>query len=226
MRWPDRPTLWIAALAAIAASGCGGARSRMANAAATADVRPKDYGRAHTEWTRTEKVYDGLETKLLATATYRSAAFRDAYVDEYARRYLLSEPARDEMNAREHAEAERYHELFFAAYTGETRWNDFSKRTSIWKLRLFDDQGAYVEPLVVSKIPDDDPITRAFYPQFTPWTRGYLVKFPRPGLSEASKTLRLQVASAIGAAEMTFDRTKADTPAPARAEAEAGTAAR
>jgi hypothetical protein len=197
----------------------------MANANATADVKPSEYREALNRWSGTEKVYDKLETRLIVSSTYKSAAFRDAWADEYSRRYLLSDADRDELKRREHADAESYHEFFFAAYTPESRWNDFSKRESIWKLRLFDDAGNSTEPLVVTKIKNDDPKLHAFFPYFTLWTKGYIVKFPKSGLSSDSKSLRIQFASALGAAELTLDRSGADTASPVRVENGGGSTA-
>lgn len=219
--------LEILVLAALVAaplvSGCG-KRAKMANAGATADVKPSEYRAALDRWTREQKVYQSLETRLLVNATYKSGAFRDAWVDENARRQVLSDADRDELKRREHDAADSYHEFFFAAYTQETRWNDFSRRDSIWRLRLFDDKGGSVEPLVVTRVKQDDPVARAFYPYFSLWGRGYVVKFPRAGLAEDSKTLRLQMTSAVAAAELEYSREGADTTAPVRVEKTGNTA--
>lgn len=193
-------------------------RKTMGNAEATADVKRREYYAALDRWSGTHKVYEQLETRLIVSSTYKSGAFRDAYADEYARRYLLSDAERDDLKRREHDDAQSYHEFFFAAYTPESRWNDFSKRESIWKVRLFDDAGNWIEPLVVTRIKNDDPKLHAFFPYFTMWTKGYIVKFPKSGLSPDTKSLRIQFASALGAAEIALDRTGADTSAPVRVE--------
>ena len=211
-------------LSVLIACGCSQKRQDMANGKATADVQPGEYGAALNHWSRTEKVYEKLETRLIVNATWRSGAFRDAWADEWARRYVLSDAERDEIKRREHGDSESYHEFFFAAYTPETRWNDFSKRDSMWRLRLFDDAGNSVEPLVVTKVKNDDPKAHAFYPYFTLWTKGYVVKFPRGGLSPDSKTLRFQLTSGVGAAELLYERANADTPSPVRVEKTSPTA--
>ena len=228
MRRLDPRFIVVAMLAALLGttlvSGCSQKRAKMANGGATSDVKPSEYASALDKWTRERKVYQSLETRLLVNATYKSGAFRDAWVDENARRQVLSDADRDELKRREHDAADNYHEFFFAAYTQETRWNDFSRRDSIWRLRLFDDKGGSVEPLVVTRVKQDDPIVRAFYPYFTLWGRGYVVKFPRAGLAEDSKSLRLQMTSAVGAAELEYPREGADTSAPVRVENPGSTA--
>lgn len=214
---------WTAAALLFAPAGCAGRRD-LANASATADVKPSEYAAALRRWTGTDKVYQGLETRLIVTATWKTGAFRDAWADEYARRYLLPEAERDELKRREHEEAESYQEFFFAAYTPEARWNDFSRRESIWRVRLFDDAGNTVEPLVVTRVKVDDPKLHAFYPYFTLWTKGYLVKFPRRGLSPDTRSVRIQFTSALGAAELSFESAGADTATPIRVDAGGPTA--
>lgn len=190
----------------------------MANASATADVQQGEYPDALSRWSGTDKAYEKLETRLIVSATWKTGAFREAYADEYARRYLLSDAERDDLKRREYLDGESYHEFFFAAYTPESRWNDFSKRDSIWKLRLYDEEGNFVDPLVVTKVKNDDPKLHAFYPYFTLWTKGYVVKFPKSGLAPAPKSVRLQFASALGAAEIEYDGVGAAAPAPVRVE--------
>jgi len=209
----------VVGLLLLAAIGCAKPRAKMANAEDSKDVKASEYSQALGSWSREAKVYQKLETRLIVNATYRSGAFRDAYVDEYARRYLLADGERDEMKRREHSDADTYHEFFFAAYTVESRWNDFSKRNTMWRLRLYDDKGNSVEPLVVTKVKQDDPVLHAFYPYFSLWTRGYTVKFPRSGLADDAKSLRLQLTSAVGAAELEYPRSGADTTAPVRVKA-------
>lgn len=203
----------------LVAAGCTKPRAKMANAEDSKDVKAGEYHRALGDWSRESKVYSKLETRLIVNATYRSGKFRDSFVDEYARRYLLADTERDEMKRREHADSDSYHEFFFAAYTVESRWNDFSKRNTMWRLRLYDDKGNSVEPLVVTKVKQDDPVLKAFFPYFSMWTRGYVVKFPRGGLADDSKTLRFQITSPVGQAELEYARAGADTTAPVRVQA-------
>ena len=205
-------------LCAMLGVACGPSRAKMAGAQATADVKPGSWGDSFHHWTRSQKVYDHLETRLIVSTTWENAAFADAYSDEYARRYVLNDAAREEFRRHQEADAQSYHTFFLAAYTVESRWNDFSKRNSIWRMRLYDDKGASVEPLVINKVKDDDPTLHEFFPYFSLWTRGYVIKFPKDGLAPDSKTLKLQITSAVGAAELTWDRAGSDKPKMERAD--------
>ena len=199
-------------LALALAAGCGPSRSHMAGAKSTADVKASTWDDALARWTRSQKVYDHLETHLIVTATWRSGAFADAYADEYARRYVLNDSAREDVRKREESDAQSYDTFFFAAYTPTRDWNDFQKRDSIWRIRLYDDQGNAAEPLVINKVKDEDPVLHAFFPYFSQWTHGYVVKFAKDGLNPNAKTMKLQITSAVGAAELTFDATGAMRP--------------
>ena len=206
-------------LVPVLALACGPKREDMGNAKATADVKPSEYDKALERWSASDKVYHSLETRLIVSATWKSGAFREAYVGEYARRYLLAESERDSMLKKELDAASTYQEFFFAAYTDESRTNDFNKRNTIWRVRLFDDKGGFTDPLVLSKQKDDDPVLHAFFPYFSIWKHGYDVKFAKSALSPDTKTLRLQLTSAIADAVMTFDATGADVPSPVRVDA-------
>lgn len=215
-----RDLAWLASLALVTAA-CGPSRARMAGAQATADVRPAQWNDAFARYTRSEKTYDHLETRLIVSATWRCGAFADAYANEYARRYVLSDSQRESFRKREESDAQSYQVFFLAAYTPESRWNDFSKRDSMWKIRLYDDKGNAVEPLVVTKVKDDDPTLHEFFPYFTLWTKGYVVKFAKDSLDPESKSYKLQITSSVGAAELAFDRAGADRPPMERASAHA-----
>jgi len=195
-------------------SGAASGGDTSANGPAMAEAKPTKWGRALDAWTHTEKVYKDFETRLIVTATYRSEALRDSYVEEYARRYRLSEEEKEKMARREHDAGTTYQEFFIAAYTGNSRENDFNRRNSIWKLRLKDDKGNFVDPLTITRQKDDDPVAHSFYPYFSEWSRAYLVKFPRAGLADDSKTITLTLSSATADATLVYDRTHADTSAP------------
>lgn len=201
------------------ALACGAKREDLGNSRATADVKPSEYDKALERWSTEDKVYQALETRIIVDATWKSGAFREAYVGEYARRYLLSEGERDSMLKKELDAASTYQEFFFAAYTDESRTNDFNKRNTIWRVRLFDDKGGFTDPLVISKQKDDDPVLHAFFPYFSIWKHGYDVKFAKNALSPDTKTLRLQLTSAIADALLTFDANGADVPSPVRVDA-------
>lgn len=141
-------------------------------------VRP-EYSEELEDWTRTVKVFEGFETRLYFSATYKSPSFRESYIDRYVESYGLGESYRSALIEREAEQGDRYNEFFFTAYTPVDEWNDFDKKDSIWRLYLEDDTGARLAPVSITKLDSSDPVLRAFFPYFDLWSSAYSVKFPK-----------------------------------------------
>ncbi len=159
--------------AALLTAGCG-AFSRQAEA------RPDGtYREILDRWTRQDREYDELETKLYVAATYKSWPFRQAYVAQYARIYLLPERERQALLDRETASLEQFHDFVLSAYTPVRQSGDFLTRTGIWKLYLEGPGGVRVPTSRVERVAEPLPVLEAFYPYVTRWSRVFLVRFPR-----------------------------------------------
>lgn len=137
------------------------------------------YNEALNKWTRSKKLYEGLETRLYINATYKSPEFREAYVERYAKSYQLDEDFKKALLERETAQHERYNEFFFTAYTPEDRWNDFANPDSVWRLYLDDGMGGKIRPVSIARVDKSDPLLREFFPYFDPWSIGYVARFPK-----------------------------------------------
>ena len=150
-------------------------------AAKNADVvQPaKGYFAGLQRMTRHEKVIDRLESKLFVYATYKSLALREAYIDEYARRYKMYDHQRDRLAKAEMEMDEKFNEFFIAVYTPEDRWNDFNTSESIWKIYLEDEKGDRVSPIEIKKVDVNSPLIREFYPYLDLWSSGYVIRFPK-----------------------------------------------
>ena len=176
------------------------------------DVDPKRYEKTLERFTTSQRIYDKLETKLLVTAVYRSWSYRDAYVDEVARREVRPRAEREEMKKDERADWQIYHSFVVTAYTPETRHLTLSTRDdAVWKMRLYDAKGNFTEAVVADRIDQTDKTYDEYLPSDL-WGRTYIVKFPREQLPARPKTLTLQLASALGVAELEFDLTGEPVP--------------
>ena len=170
---------------------------------ATAD----NYDEVLTDWTREERVYDGLESKLFVHATFHSPEFRKTFLlrhpdvygrgSETARRLALTLP-----------DAVEEIEFFFSAFTTDIKWNDFDQDDSIWRVVLKGDDSEPVDGQV-ARVKTTANL-RAIYPFITDFSRTYVVRFPRtdasgrPVLSSASKSIDLQFLSALGVAKLVW----------------------
>lgn len=139
----------------------------------------RDYYDTLNQWTKSQRIYEGLESRLYVHATYKSMVWRKAYIDEYARRYRLSEDLKEAMLFRELEIYRLYNEFFISAYTPTDEWNDFDKKDSIWKLYLTDEVTGRLDAVEIKKIDSKDPLHREFFPFLDAWSSGYVVRFPR-----------------------------------------------
>lgn len=169
------------------------------------DIDPKRYPEALERFTSSDRVYEDLETRILVTSVYRAWSYRDAYVDEVARRDVMPTDEREQMKAEEKAGWEIYHSFVITLYTPETRHSELTlDEDKVWTLRLYDSKGNHTEPVVISRIDTRDKTFYEYLPRNL-WGRTYLVKFPRERLMPRPTGLTLQMSGALGVAEMKFD---------------------
>ncbi len=154
----------------------------LSTSCAVSEVRiaSTEYYNTQHAWTRHKKVVINMETRVYFYATYKSREFRQAYIDEYARRFQLSPDKKDLLLALELSDGKEYNEFFVSTYMPKRQWNDLNQENSIWKLYLSDGVGKRLEPVEIKKIDlGEDPFYREFYPTIDAWSDGYIIKFPR-----------------------------------------------
>jgi hypothetical protein len=130
-------------------------------------------------WTRQRQEFEELDTKLYVSATYKSWPFRQAYVAEYARIYLLPDQEREALLARETAALEQYHDFVLSAYAPTRQVADLSSKAGIWRLYLEGPGGLRVSPSAVERMKEPLPVLTAFYPYVDRWSRVFLARFPK-----------------------------------------------
>lgn len=165
----------------------------------------RDYSELLDTWTRSAKLYDGIDVRLTIHATFRNHDYRTAYVDRYVEAYRLEEGSREAMYTREAEESELYNEFFVSVSTSDVSLNDLDSRRSVWKLYLEDGSGAVLSPVSVKRISTSSALTSALFPYMDTWSVGYIVRFPRysasgtePVPNEKSEYLRLRIAGLLG----------------------------
>ena len=190
------------------ASGCTGIKNQETAGQPPVSVKESVYWDVLEAWTQEGRIYDGLSTRLISKATFKSAAFRQAYSAEYARLYKLEGSEYDTLVADQQKEAVDYNDFVFAAYVPEKHWDDFSKETSMWKIYITRDNGEQIRPLEIRKLKRKDPITDYFYPYITTWKSIYHVRFPMFNPKTGSQlmddpydTVTLVMTSVIGSVE-------------------------
>lgn len=138
------------------------------------------YLKSLAAWTRTSVEYSEFETRGKIICTYKSPEFKDAYVKEYSRLYLL--PKGDEEKKRQLTKEMSADETEFAfyAYTPDMEANDFAKADSTWKIFLVDEKGNQVYPNEIRRIRKITPVLEQFFPYINQYHgRYYTLSFPR-----------------------------------------------
>jgi hypothetical protein len=164
-----------------------------------------EYSERLDVWTRSIKLYDGIDVRLTLHATFRNRDYRTAYVDRYVEAYRLEEGSREAMYTREAEESELYNEFFVSVSAPDTSLNDLDSRRSVWKLYLEDGSGVVLSPVSIKRIATSSALTSALFPYMDTWSVGYIVRFPRysasgtePIPNEKSEYLRLRIAGLLG----------------------------
>ena len=170
------------------------------------------YKAALTDWSREARIYRGLGVELIATATFKSSKFRDAYSNEYARAYKLTGSEKTKLLNDQKNAALAYNDFLFAAYVPDKKFNDFHKKDSIWKIYLTVGKGGLINPLEIRKIKKVSAVTTHFFPYITPWESVYLIRFSAisPATGKAvidgdAKNIKLIITSVLGSAEMVWE---------------------
>jgi hypothetical protein len=156
--------------------------------------------------TQHKTVYAEFETRARIVATYKSATFINAFRDEYARIYHLTQgDERAEKNMLGRVEKGFEEFLFYASLPDEDA-NDFAREDSIWDTFLLSETNERIYPDEIREVTAITPIITKFFPYVNPYYgKFYSVKFtcPEKGIGE-SRRLTLVFASVLGRVELTW----------------------
>jgi hypothetical protein len=167
------------------------------------------YQDALARYSDRSEIYDRLDTRLFAAATYQSWPFRQARVQRMALFQVQPPPVVLKKLDLEKTEFDAFHDFFLGVHVNARRFDDFDRPNSIWRVSLVTPT-AEASPASIERIGRSDLNMRAIYPYMDEFWEGYRVRFPRKlpdgttlVLPETAK-LTLRVASTLGKAEMVF----------------------
>jgi hypothetical protein len=155
------------------------------------------------------EVYDLLNTRMFTALTYQSWPFREARVHRMALFQVQPQPIVEKNLAAERAAFESFHEFFFGVHLNNSRYDDFDRRNSIWRIALLTDAGE-TTPSSVERVGRSDLNMRAIYPYMDEFWVAYRLRFPRqlpagdPVIPPGTKRLTVRIASTLGKAELHF----------------------
>lgn len=175
------------------------------------------YREVLARYTAHRELYAVFDTRMLAAATHQGWPFREARARHVAAFQVQPPELLARRLAEEKAEADAYHDFFFAAHVSDYRFDDFDREgSSIWRIVLTSDAGGEVTPLSVERIGRCALDLRALYPYCDDFWNAYRIRFPRaleggaPVVPAEARRMVLRLASTLGKMELTF-------PAPSRA---------
>ncbi len=178
-------------LVALGAAGCT-AQSTVVNIAPTKHQYGQGaYRRVLTNWTRFAKIIklERLDTTLRVHSTCLSPDFIAAYVARYEHLFKLPRRERNRISKEMNDTWKESYAFTVAAATTDSRWNDFDKKKSIWRLVLINDMQQQVAPLEVTADKVITATTREMFPYVGDFYRFYRVRFPRK-LSDGTELIR------------------------------------
>lgn len=180
-------------------------------------VTSDDYPDILQTWTRSGRVYRGLDNKIFVTATFHAPEFRRAFAVAFPDIYGHG----GKITRRELVDltggVEQYSNFFLAVYTPDKRWNDLARDDSIWRLTMRGSSGTAVGPADIIPIKADENL-RTVYPYVNRFDMIYLVRFPltdplhRVVVDATTQSFTLRVASALGATEMEWKLSDSANP--------------
>ncbi len=202
------PTLVVLAAGALAACSS----TRVSLVAGPREYVSSDYTLVLNRWTRTEQLItlSELDDMLTATATFESWDFRWAYVVRYSSDYRLTVEQRRELLERTLAETQVKYQFYVALYGTKWRWDDLTKPTSAWIVRLIDEKGNETAPSRIELV-KPGPIEFRYFPYTSPHRHCFRIDFPRvsadgkPTIAEDSSWFGLRFAGAQGNEELRWE---------------------
>ncbi len=174
--------------------------------------KASEYDGVREEWTRHGKLVRDIGTVLEVWTLYKSSAFRQAYVEQYASVYGLNREDKAQLTAAQIEAARTTYEFHVVAQSTEWKWNDLEQKDSVWKVSLVDAAGHDIAPsqITFEKLPE--LYLMKFFPVHTDFSRIYTIRFPRePGGKFAgveSGRLTLRFLGPIGGTETVWEAAK------------------
>lgn len=165
--------------------------------------REGEWARERDDATRRVILYDGVQHRATATATYLSPAVREARARRLAEWLDWTPKELDQRLAQERAEADAAEEFLVALFTADPRENELDAPKSVWRVAL----KVGTEDLLATRITAirQDATMVELFPYVGPFDVVYRVLLPHsPSGSIVGRPFVLQLASALGKLDLDF----------------------
>ena len=164
--------------------------------------READYQATLDRFTRSTAVYDFLDSRVFLQATWHSPEFTKARAEREASFQTRSSAATSVLVNDEIDRARAATEFFLAVHVNDSRFDDFDRRSSMWRMSLWID-GQEFALQKIERLGRSTPKLRASYSYFESFWVAYRLQFPAIDATAVSE-LKLRVSSVLGQAELVF----------------------
>ncbi len=169
--------------------------------------KPGSYRDVHRQWTRRGRIQDYFAEALVVYATFKSPAWRAAYVRHTARKKRLPDELRQSLESEHREKAAGPYEVELLVTTHAHGENDLHKgKRSVWRVALVDAKGRQVEPIAIKRDRRPVDVIRAEYPDMGDFAVAYVALFPRTIdiFADGAERFSLIIASARGSTELVW----------------------
>jgi hypothetical protein len=166
------------------------------------------YDAARARWGRTAWVVHDYDTALEAHVMLFSDDFLGAWLHKVARMRCLAPEDYRELVDTQIADTSRYVVAMVVMTTSRWDWNDLGSAHSVWTLSFLDESERSVEAVGRQASPDKLDTLEELYPGVTPFTRAWLVRFPRtfadgtPLIRPDARWVTIRFAGPLGKADV------------------------
>lgn len=196
---------WLPVAGLLMASACSMFRAPVVGESAPAQKDPADENRWQQtleRYTDHKAIYDGLDSRLFAAATWQSPQLVDARVRRECDFRGLPESATRARLAAEQSRLAAVTEVHLGVHVADYHFEDFGRSDSMWSIALVKD-GVEVTPTKVTRNGKARLHMRAIYPYLDEFWVSYDLQFPKVVVAPGDK-LTMRMASSIGRAEFEF----------------------
>ena len=166
-----------------------------------------DYDDMTSAWTRRGQIRKDYQQVAEVFATFKSPAWRVAWVERRASRGMMTDAARAELLASEQTAESEAWEVEIVLTTWDKKENDLDRGDrSVWRVSLVDADGNEVSPIEILRDRRPANIIRSEFPGFGDFSEAYIARFPKdarvfgPGVSE----IGLRLSSTRGGIALTW----------------------
>lgn len=200
MRWA------VLALVALAANACSTARIPRIGGdpppAFSDGAKENAYQAILDRYTRSQALYDNLDTNVFFHATWQAPKFVEARVARDGAFHAVPADEVARVLAAEQARLNDAVEFFLAVHANNSRFDDFGRPDSMWRLALIAG-GRELGPSSVERLGRSNTQLQSVYSYLEAFWVGYRVRFPKVEFS-SGETFTFRLASPLGQADLAF----------------------